>query len=204
MGLEAQCRVTFQGQSSQGKTYLESENITFRGTFRFDIPVKNITRIEVNRDQLRVTTVEGVACFELGAELAEKWAHKLKNPRGLLDKLGVKAGQNISVLGMTDGDFLKQLAAKVGTFHEGKAAKDSDIIFLAIEQQRELEQLKLARESLKRDGAIWVIRPKGKVSKLSDGDVRAAAKAHGLSDVKVAKFSETHTAEKLVIPLALR
>jgi hypothetical protein len=56
---------------------------------------------------------------------------------------------------------------------------------------------------MKRDGAIWVIRPKGSPA-ISEGDVRKAGRNAGLVDTKVARFSETHTAEKLVIPVNRR
>lgn len=39
---------------------------------------------------------------------------------------------------------------------------------------------------------------------MTERDVMEAAKAAGLVDVKVARFSETHTAEKLVVPIAQR
>jgi len=39
---------------------------------------------------------------------------------------------------------------------------------------------------------------------ITERDVMEAAKAAGLVDVKVARFSETLTAEKLVIPVAQR
>jgi hypothetical protein len=42
------------------------------------------------------------------------------------------------------------------------------------------------------------------VKTITEGDVMAAGKAAGLVDVKVVRFSETHTAEKFVIPVALR
>ncbi|PYR70118.1 MAG: hypothetical protein DMF88_03745 [Acidobacteria bacterium] len=51
--------------------------------------------------------------------------------------------------------------------------------------------------------AIWVIRPKGS-QQISESDVMKAGKAAGLVDVKVARFSETHTAEKFVIPVSRR
>jgi hypothetical protein len=54
-----------------------------------------------------------------------------------------------------------------------------------------------------RDGAIWVIRPKG-VKTITEADVMTAGKAAGLVDTKVVRFSDSHTAEKLVIPLARR
>jgi len=59
------------------------------------------------------------------------------------------------------------------------------------------------KKSLQPAGAIWVVRPKGTPA-IKDVDVIAAGKAAGLVDVKVAAFSSTHTAEKLVIPVARR
>ena len=53
------------------------------------------------------------------------------------------------------------------------------------------------------DGAIWVVRPKGR-QEITEQDTMAAGKAAGLVDVKVVGFSETHTAEKFVVPLARR
>jgi len=49
-----------------------------------------------------------------------------------------------------------------------------------------------------------VIHAKGKAAAFKDVDVFAAAKKAGLVDVKVASFSGTHTAEKLVVPVKMR
>ena len=48
-----------------------------------------------------------------------------------------------------------------------------------------------------------MIRPKG-VKTITEADTMAAGKAAGLVDVKVVKFSETHTAEKFVIRVSER
>jgi hypothetical protein len=56
---------------------------------------------------------------------------------------------------------------------------------------------------MKQNGALWVIRPKGR-KEISERAVMDAGKAAGLVDVKVVSFSETHTAEKFVIPVAQR
>ena len=50
---------------------------------------------------------------------------------------------------------------------------------------------------------MWVVYPKGRTDP-SEVDVLEAGKAAGLVDVKVARFSETHTALKFVIPVARR
>ena len=45
---------------------------------------------------------------------------------------------------------------------------------------------------------------KGKAATVTEAESMTAGKAAGLVDVKVVKFSETHTAEKMVIRVARR
>ena len=59
------------------------------------------------------------------------------------------------------------------------------------------------KKSLKQNGALWVIRPKGR-PEISERAVMDAGKSAGLVDVKVISFSPTHTGEKFVIPVANR
>ena len=54
-------------------------------------------------------------------------------------------------------------------------------------------------QNIKPNGGIWVVSPRGR-KEIRDIHVIAAAKNAGLVDVKVCRFSETHTALKLVIP----
>ncbi len=54
------------------------------------------------------------------------------------------------------------------------------------------------------NGAIWVVHRKGKDAPLKYVEVFAAGRSAGLVDNKVASFSATHTAERLVIPRADR
>jgi len=46
---------------------------------------------------------------------------------------------------------------------------------------------------------LWVVAPKG-VKEITEADVLAGGRKAGLVDVKVVRFSETHTAHKFVIP----
>ena len=57
------------------------------------------------------------AVLELGAA-AEKWAEKIRSPKSRLDKLGVKAGQAVSVIGPVEEGFRDELRARVGAFAE--------------------------------------------------------------------------------------
>lgn len=141
----------------------------------------------------------------LGAQ-AEKWLAKIKSPRGRMDKLGVKAGAQVTVLGVGDHDFHDELEERIGGAALSSATKrtDQDAIFLAVGHERDLAKLRPLQAFLKREGAIWVVRPKGKAVVVTERQVMAAAKEAGLVDVKVVSFSDTHTAEKLVIPVVKR
>lgn len=202
MGLEANCTARFQKQTSVGKAHLEEKELVFRGDFRLKIPLKDVASAEAKRGSLTVKFSGGTAVFELGAQ-AEKWAFKIRYPRSLLDKLGVKPGARLSVLGVADKDFFRQMRERGADFAEGRALKDSDLIFFAAESKDALKKLKALESSLQPAGAIWVVYPKGQ-KHITELDVIAASKAAGLVDVKVVSFSETHTGLKLMIPRARR
>ena len=203
MGAESHCTAHFGGQRSEGKALLETDVIVFRGTFRLNIPRKAITKVDATDGALRVTFPDGTALFELGPTAA-KWAEKIRNPPALLDKLGVKPGMRVAVLGISDETFLDQLAARTDDIARKTPKKNSDIIFFGADAVSDLTRLVKLREYLTPPGAIWVIHTKGKGAAFKDVDVFAAAKKAGLVDVKVAGFSPTHTAEKLVVPVKHR
>jgi len=202
MGLEATCTARFAGKTAPGKARLESEALIFRGRFRLSIPLKGIASVDAHGGTLTVKFSEGVARFELGPQ-AEKWALKIRSPRSLLDKLGVKSDSTVAILGIQDHSFLRKLRERTAGISPGRPKKESDFILLAAENPSRLAKLGPLQGFLKRDGAIWVVYPKGQAH-ITQADVMAAAKAAGLVDGKVVSFSETHTALKLVIPVAHR
>jgi hypothetical protein len=126
------------------------------------------------------------------------YSHRL-----LLDKLGVKAGQTISVLGIDGTAFLGDLAGRVPNFISGKPANDSDIVFLGAETIKALSNIRSLRDAIQKNGAIWIVYPRGQ-KHIREVDVIAAGKQAGLTDNKVCRFSETHTALRFVIPLSMR
>jgi hypothetical protein len=123
--------------------------------------------------------------------------------RTLLDKLGVKPGQRICVLGIEDAAFLTDLATLAPGASYGKPQKESDLIFLAAEDLKSLARIQSLERHMQRNGAVWVIYPKGQ-RHIREVDVMAAGKTAGFTDNKICRFSETHTALRFVIPLARR
>jgi len=199
MGNEADCEVRFGEQASKGHARLEEKELLFRGGFRLKIPFGDVKSIEVKRGVMKVAFSGGEAAFELGPD-AGKWADKIRNPRSLLDKLGVKPGMRISLVGIDDDGFRKQLAARTDDVTEGRAAKGSDIVFVKMTEAREAARLRQLKDAIKPDGAVWVVWPKGQKAFRED-DARRAGPAAGLVDVKVASFSDALSALKMVIPV---
>jgi len=189
MGNEAKCEVRFGGKASTGKALLETDDLIFRGDFRLAIPLKSIQSVDAANGVLRVTSPTGTALFTLGAQ-AGKWAHKIRNPRTLADKLDIKPGIRVSLVGVGI-----DLEGRTRDITEGTAAKGSDLIFYGAEKDKDLAKLRSLQKALKPKGAIWVIYPKGQRQITEVGVIQAGRQA-GLVDIKVARFSDTHTALK--------
>ncbi len=211
MGAEAICSVRYAGQVSEGKALLETTEVIFRGgDFRLRIPFAEMTSIAAEDGELRLGYGGDVAVFELGRD-ASKWAEKIRNPRGLIEKLGVKPGMRIVVLGIEDSEFLSELSRRFGAPEGDTGNADADLVFYEADRMDDLAQLPALRRAIKPAGAVWVVSPKGKAAlevpeteRVRDVDVMAAAREAGLVDTKVVSFSATRTALKLVIPKAQR
>jgi hypothetical protein len=121
----------------------------------------------------------------------------------LLDKLGVKPGARVSLIDVDDPGFLAELRTRTGDVHVGRPRKDSDLVFVFVADRSELGRVGPLKKYLRPNGAIWVLRPKG-TPDIKEVDVIDLGKRSGLVDNKIASFSDTVSAMRLVIPLTLR
>ncbi len=204
MGREAKCFAQHAGDEGEGKALLETSEIIFRGPFRLVIAFKQIATLEVRKDVLHVAFGSDEASFHLGATEAAKWVKAIREPKTVLDKLGVKAGQKVAIIGTVQSeppfaDELKQRGALV----ESKPIAGLDHLFFAVDTLKDLGRVVALKKHLAPAGALWTLREKGRRD-VSEAAVREACLAAGLVDVKVVAFSVTHTAEKFVIPVAKR
>jgi hypothetical protein len=197
MGLDTTCIATFKRQRSEGRALLETDHVLFRGDFRLKLPLSSITSIKASRGTLILGTPDGPLALELGPA-AEKWASKLSTPKRLVDKLGVKPGLRVAIVGISDDAFIADVR-RAGATVASRPGATHDLIVFAVNTPTDLDRFVSLQRSLAPDGALWSIRPKGRPD-ISESAVMAAGKAAGLVDVKVARFSETHTAEKFVRP----
>ena len=202
MGYDVACTIRFDGKTARGTAWLEHKDLVFRGPFRLAVPLRDISAVSARDGCLRVTFDRRTAEFEIG-QAASKWADKILNPPSRLDKLGVKPGMTVLAVAFDDREFLDEVIRRGAKVVKRSKEGSADILFFGADRCEALDRLAGLSRQIAQNGAIWVVRPKGQRA-ITEADVMAAAKRSGLVDVKVVSFSETHTAEKLVIPVARR
>jgi hypothetical protein len=193
MGQEIECRARIGTRSRmEGKAYLETDYVLFRGTERFKVGFGELTGVKADGGVLKLEFAGGPLELELGTA-AEKWARKILNPPSLMDKLGVKAGLKIRLIGEFPGEFPSDVAERQATLTKGKC----DLAFLAVARTTQLDHMRKLKPNILPGGALWVVYPKG-LAEIREIDVIQAGRAAGMKDVKVARFSATHTVLKFV------
>jgi hypothetical protein len=118
--------------------------------------------------------------------------------RPLLDKLGVRPGMRVAVLGGFPEDFLTLLRGRAAEVVDDPAG--CDMVLLAAEDRTRLSAAARLAAGLRRDGALWIVRPRGSPL-ITEQETRTAGLKSGLVDVKVVHFSETHSAMRFVVRL---
>jgi hypothetical protein len=180
----------------EGRAQLETDFVLFRGPERFKVSFRELTSVTAASGVLKLQFAGGPAELELGAA-AEKWARKILNPPSLMDKLGVKPGVIVRLIGRFDEfepGFGKDIAERQAlVVAKGKC----NLLFLAIDKSAGLDRIRKLKANLQPGGALWVIYPKG-VPQIKEIEVIQAGRAAGMKDVKVARFSATHTGLKFV------
>lgn len=202
MGSEAKCKAVIDGRNVEGRLQHETDRLYFRSpTVKLNLATKDV-KSKASDGVLIVAAGKMRHMFELG-DAAEKWAYRIQNPKSLIEKLGVKTGDDVIVIGRRDPqivDELKQAGTKVSA---RKGGSGHDWIFVGVEKPGDIKLLDGLSRLIKAGGGIWVIFPKGRTD-LKDYDVIAGGKAKGLVGTKVARISDRLTGMKFVIPLKQR
>jgi hypothetical protein len=208
MGLEATCAATLDGERARGRALLETTELLFRSTSggaRARVPLGQLESVKVAGQTLTLEWGGRKLALELGGD-AETWAAKIKNPPSRLSKLGVKPASRVALVG--DFGFDPTFEGELGMTGSADAASTVrapvDLLFYAPATPTALNRIAALSKRLGPAGAIWIVRPKGKDTPITEDATRRAGLAAGLVDVKVAAFSPTHSALKFVIPVAKR
>jgi hypothetical protein len=192
MGKDAKVDVVWpDGEAEAGRLQYEPPRLIFRGAERSVFAGPSLAGV---RAEGRELVLADGARFRLPTPAAS-WVDAILNPKGRLDKLGVKAGQRIGVSNLDDAAFVAELVARV-PLAEGEEVLD--LLFYGADSAADLARVATLALRLAPRGALWIVSLKGKALRVRDVEVMAAAKAHRLVDTKVCAFSETRTALKFV------
>ncbi len=201
MGKEAVCLARVDGNAAQSKAHLDSTALKLSGGHRLTVPFAALTNITVAGDALRLSSADVSVELQLGAGVAQRWAHAIQNPKSRLEKIGVRRDERVCVRGITDEAFLDELRGALANAPSTSLRGSFDVVFLGVAGPDDLREIARCRKHLEPAGALWIVHPKGRASAVSESAVRAALHGAGLFDAKVVAFSATRTATKAAIRL---
>ncbi|MFN2465988.1 MAG: hypothetical protein ABR598_06960 [Candidatus Dormibacteria bacterium] len=115
-------------------------------------------------------------------------------------KLGIRPGMTAYVHHVPEAGFAAELAehgVDVVTAVRGPV----DVVFLGVATEADLALIRKFKSAITKQGTLWLIRPKGAGTPVSERAAMAAGLDAGLVDVKVVSFSDTHSALKYVYRL---
>jgi hypothetical protein len=193
LGKVATVTAVFADGADEGRLQYEPPKLLFRGAQRRVFEGEGLKGVRA--DGADLVLADG-SRFALGEKQAAGWADAILNPKGRMDKIGVKAGMRVAVMGVSDATLSAELAEK-GALPVAELA-NLDLLFYAADTAAALARIEGLVPLLSERGALWVVSRKGKAATVKDVDVMAAAKAHGLVDNKVVAFSPTHTSLRFV------
>jgi hypothetical protein len=105
----------------------------------------------------------------------------------------------VAVDNLDDASFERELQSR----DVAHVDRDADVALLGVETRDQLDGIAQSWSRVAPRGALWIVYPKG-VRTVTEHDVRGAGLAAGLVDVKVVRFSDTHTGFRFVMPRARR
>jgi hypothetical protein len=195
MGREANCLCSWAEESGPCKVQLETHELIVRGTIRRRVPLEELKDISVLGDQLRFRAGQDHVVLKLGPELALSWAKKMSTPPPTLaSKLGITSSSRVRQCGALLPPELQVALAQAASVD----SNDPTLILAGVYSSADLS-IVLARHSCTPGNPpLWVIYPKGPGHAINESEIRAALRAAGLIDTKVASVSPTHTALKFI------
>jgi hypothetical protein len=196
MGLEAKhTTITIDGQTHAGDALLESDEVFVRiegESKRRRLKLAALAKVRGEGSTLSFEH-EGVR-YAIEVAGAARWATKILSPPSLLDKLGIRDTAHVAGL---DDETAFQKALKAAKVKLVPLAESTSVV-VGVTTRAQLSILARARRAVGDSLALWIVYPRGQKT-LTEEHVRAAAIAEGLVDVKVARFSDTRSALKLVV-----
>ena len=95
------------------------------------------------------------------------------NPKSRMDKIGVKPGMRVAVMGVADPTLSAELAQQRA--EPVSKLADLDLLFYAADSAAALARLGALAPMLAPGGALWIVSTKGKAATVKGAEVVEAA-----------------------------
>lgn len=198
MGKELVTTVAIDGKAHTCKVLLESVGIICRAPVSRTFTLGDLRSLAVAKGRLTFTADGEKVGIALGSA-AEAWLDAIRNPRSRVDKLGVKQGMKVVVLGDAELGAAEEVEAATGEPVGKRLKAGTDLVLLFADEAADLSRLAGVPKALGPKGAVWVLWPKGRRD-FAHEHVVAAGKDAGLVQTKSMGFSERLTGLRLTRP----
>lgn len=208
MEIECQTTCIYQNQQGEGLIKLECDFISFRGSFRFDLPFKQIFNYQAQDGWLWLDTLQGQIQLGLGRPNIEKWMDKIINPSSLSQKLGIDHFHKIALLGVLPAEIISTVEKNTqafATFAENTPAAELakmpgrfDLIFVYLRMEPLTAYFDRVLPLLDPRNTLWAIYQKE--GEFTDTKVINAAGASGLIHGNLVEISKKFLAWQFALP----
>jgi hypothetical protein len=205
LGQEIKTTLRWDGRIIDVTALLETDTLVFRGGATMTIPFAEMLAVESTSGWLELKTARGLLLLELGPK-ADTWKERIKNPKALVEKLGVDASKKVCIVGKLEPGMRADIEASGAKVAKSARGKGFDVVFLAANAKKDLEKLPAIKEMIADDGGIWIVYPKGGKAddELTERSVLTAGRTLTMTDNKQVKVDDDLTAVRFVIPAAYR
>jgi hypothetical protein len=196
MGREAHCDCAWGNDTGTVKVLLERDMLILRGAVARRIKLSEMRDIRVEGTGLRFTAGTDEVLLALPRQEATRWARAIAAPPpSLREKMGLDLGRLAILVGVPDDPAL-QVALRGCTTDQPELAA---MVVARVHNDAEAMQAVRTHALLRPGRPLWVVHDKGRGAVYGEAAVRAAMRAAGFADTKVAAVSDWLTATRYVI-----
>lgn len=196
MGLEIETRARKGRKQFDGKLYLDSKQLTFKGPeFRWQVDLGPTLSAQANKDRLMIESEGEKVSFEIGKSVS-RWVDKILNPPSRMKKLGVQEGHKFWLSKGFSRPFATELK-EAGAIRK-RNIEDCEIAFWMVVHRQQLSELESLASQLSSGVNIWIVWTKGSEA-IGQNDVMSAARAQGFGPSKTAAFDEQHSSMRFAL-----
>lgn len=124
-------------------------------------------------------------------------AESVQPARGVCDKLGVRAGMRVALVGVDDPDLPRLVGERTQKTSVMTPHAPVDMVIYQADGTFALQRLGELSRSVTEGGALWVLWPRGQ-EHIRQSYVQRAGAATGLVDIKMASVSDRLSGLKFV------